>query len=952
MVFKHQTIQSLALSSAKNLRALLVFAALTSSLNVTAIDAKQAGEQLKSQIINKGLDTTETYINQRANEFANDFGKGRTSITIKDIESQEPSYSIDTIQPLTEFNDAVDTLTFVQGSLFNAENEGNRRDTLNLGVGQRYLVEDAQAIVGVNVFADYESDSKHKRSSLGLEYLRSNFSIAANKYYPLSDKKVVGDYTEEALPGYDVNLSGQMPYAPWATIKGKHYYWNQTVGDNINGNVLGVEVELSPSVSFEFGQEDSNKMNRSSYGKLSIKLPFDDNEKATNFALDDKPFRPSAIMNLTKLNLVERSNKIKIEKILNNIAPVFTSGATASVAENQTSAITLVATDDQTITYSISGTDSALFSINSSSGVVTFASAPDYESPSDSGSDNVYNFTATATDSNGLATNQAVTITVTDVSEQGVTVSESSLSVGEAGTNTYTLVLNAAPTANVVITPSSNNTSAATVSSALTFTTSNWATAQTVTVTGVNDDNTTNESVTVSHSVSSSDADYNGISVNSVAVTMVDDDTAGITLSATSGLTTTEAGGTDTFTIVLNTEPTANVVIGLTSSDTTEGTVSPSSVTFTTGNWNSAQTVTLTGVNDDVDDGNIAYSIVTAAATSSDSDYSGLNASDVSASNTDNDTAGITQSATSGTINEDGTGTYTVVLDSEPTSDVTVTISSNDTGAATVTSSLTFTSANWNAAQTVTITGVSDSDFTDESVTISHSVSGGGYDAVSMTNYTATVTDTGGTFAGLTYGLVTSPDTDRVWFDRNLGATQVATSSTDSAAYGYLFQWGRNDDGHESRSSSTTSTLASTITPGTNTFVTIDAVPYDWTTADSSGSSRTSAWADGGANDVCPSGFSVPTEAELTADTTSATTVDVTNGATAFDSFLKLPLAGWRNRHPTETSLLSVGTSGSLWTRTASSNDARYLTLDDGMGNAAFYSTYRSHGYSVRCIKD
>lgn len=821
------------------LKTVFVFLLLPLSLNTTAIGADQAVEQVKSQLTNKAISTTETFINQRANEFINNFGKGRTSIGIKGIESDKPSYSIDTIQPISAFTPDVQELTYIQGSLFSGENEGNRRNTLNLGLGQRYLVEDERAIVGANVFVDYEGSSKHKRASLGLEYQRSNFSATANQYYPISNKKVIGDYTEEALPGYDINLTGQMPYAPWATIKVAHYYWDQTTGDNISGNILGVEIELSPSTSFEFGQEDSNTMNKATYGKLMIKLPLDNNEKATNFVLDDQAFRAKAIMNLTELDMVKRSKQIKIEKILNNVAPVFTSSATANAAENQTSAITLVATDEQTITYSISGTDSALFSVNSSSGVVTFASAPDYESPSDSGSDNVYNFTATATDAKGLATTLAVAITVTDVAEQGVTTSKASMSVGEAGTNTYTLVLDNAPTANVVITPASNNTSSATVSSALTFTTSNWSTPQTVTVTGVNDGNNINESVTVSHSVSSGDSDYNGISVSSVAVTMADDDTAG-----------------------------------------------------------------------------------------------------------------ITQSATSGTINEDGTGTYTVVLDSEPTSDVTVTISSNDTGAATATSPLTFTSSNWSSAQTVTITGVSDSDFTDESVTISHSVSGGGYDAVSMTNYTATITDTVITFAGLTYGLVTSPDTDRVWLDRNLGATQVATSSTDSAAYGYLFQWGRNDDGHESRTSSTTSTLASTITPGTNTFVTIDAVPYDWTTADSSGSSRTSAWTDGGDNDVCPSGFSVPTESELTADTTNATTVDVTNGATAFNSFLKLPLAGWRNRHPTETSLLSVGTSGSLWTRNAGSNDARYLTLDDGMGNAAFYSTYRSHGYSIRCIKD
>src|SRR2546422_6199466 len=109
-----------------------------------------------------------------------------------------------------------------------------------------------------------------------------------------------------------------------------------------------------------------------------------------------------------------------------------------------------------------------------------------------------------------------------------------------------------------------------------------------------------------------------------VAVTNTDYDTAGITVIPTSGLTTTEGGGTATFTVVLTTQPTANVTIGLSSSDLTEGTVAPASLTFTTVNWNVAQTVTVTGVDDAVADGNIVYSVVTAAATSADGSYNGI----------------------------------------------------------------------------------------------------------------------------------------------------------------------------------------------------------------------------------------------------------------------------------------------------------------------------------------
>ena len=934
------------------LKHFFIFSALTLSLNTTAIDANQAVEQIKSQLTSKAIGTTESYINTQANEFINNFGKGRTSITIKGIESDKPSYSIDTIQPISEFDSGIKALTYIQGSVFNAENEGERRNILNLGLGQRYLIEDERAIAGINLFVDYEGSSKHKRASLGLEYQRSNFSATANKYYPISDKKVIGDYTEEPLAGHDINLTGQMPYAPWASIKGTHYYWDQTVGDNISGNILGIEIILSPSTSFEFGQENSNTIQKQSYAKLSIKLPFDEDEKATNFVLDDTPFRAAAMMNLSLLAMIERSQQIKVEKILNNIAPVFSSSASASVAENQTSAITLVATDDQAISYSISGTDSALFAVNTSTGVVAFVTAPDYESPSDSGANNVYNFTATATDTKGLATTQSVVISVTDVAEQGVSTSQSALTVGEAGTNTYTLVLNVAPTANVVITPASNNTSAATVSSALTFTTTNWATPQAVIITGVNDGNNINESVVISHSTTSADADYNAISISSVAVTMADNDTAGITASAISG-NTIEDATTATFTLVLNTQPTADVVIGLTSNDITEGTVSPSSVTFTNADWSTPKPVIITGVNDDVDDGDIAYSIVTAAAISTDADYSALNAADVSVTNTDNDTVGITQSATSATIGEAGTGTYTVVLNTQPTANVTVTLTSNDTTAATVTSSLTFTSANWSSAQTVTITGVNDADLVSEIVTISHTLAGHGYNAVTMTNFTATMTDddvfaSGETFNGEVYLTITSPDTGKVWLDRNLGASQVCSASNDSDCYGDLYQWGRATDGHESRTSGTTATLATTITPGTNTFVTNDTSPYDWSSADSTGSSRTIAWAVNDGTGICPAGFSVPTEAELTADTISATTTDITNSATAYSSFLKIPVAGSRNR--TDGALTNVGSLPKLWSRSADGSYGRYLYVDSDI--ATFFSTVRAFGLSVRCIGD
>jgi uncharacterized delta-60 repeat protein len=111
----------------------------------------------------------------------------------------------------------------------------------------------------------------------------------------------------------------------------------------------------------------------------------------------------------------------------------------------------------------------------------------------------------------------------------------------------------------------------------------------------------------------------------------------GITVTPTSGLVTSEDGGTASFSVVLDSQPSADVTIPVSSDDSTEGTASVSSLTFTAANWDMPQTVTMTGVDDLDADGNVAYTVVLGAATSTDPAYSGLNAADVSLTNLDNE---------------------------------------------------------------------------------------------------------------------------------------------------------------------------------------------------------------------------------------------------------------------------------------------------------------------------
>jgi uncharacterized protein (TIGR02145 family) len=188
---------------------------------------------------------------------------------------------------------------------------------------------------------------------------------------------------------------------------------------------------------------------------------------------------------------------------------------------------------------------------------------------------------------------------------------------------------------------------------------------------------------------------------------------------------------------------------------------------------------------------------------------------------------------------------------------------------------------------------------------------------------------------------VTNSSTGKVWMDRNLGASQVATSSSDASSYGDLYQWGRRSDGHQCRNSAITSTLCSSDQPGHGDFILMPSRPYDWRSPGNS-----NLWQGvNGVNNPCPSLYRLPTETEINAERLSWSSI---NAAGAFASPLKLPMAG--NRYHGNGSLDAVGSLGAYWSSTLSSTSSRYLHFN----SSSAYMDYnaRAFGFSVRCLKD
>ena len=140
----------------------------------------------------------------------------------------------------------------------------------------------------------------------------------------------------------------------------------------------------------------------------------------------------------------------------------------------------------------------------------------------------------------------------------------------------------------------------------------------------------------------------------SVVVTVTDDDGAGVTIKESDGSTSvTEKSGdgrSDTYTAVLDSEPTAEVTITVESGDSGAATVSPATLTFATTNWNTAQTVTVTGVDDQVDQSSDRSVTISHSATSSDTTYDQINIANVTATVMDDDVRGVTVSASSSSL--------------------------------------------------------------------------------------------------------------------------------------------------------------------------------------------------------------------------------------------------------------------------------------------------------------
>jgi len=339
------------------------------------------------------------------------------------------------------------------------------------------------------------------------------------------------------------------------------------------------------------------------------------------------------------------------------------------------------------------------------------------------------------------------TLTVNDNDTAGVAIAPQQFTLEEGGASvSYSVVLESQPVAAVTINLSPNR-ELAVQPAQLVFTPANWSTPQTIQLAAVDDKidedgdgNLTPHSGRIDHLVRSGDPKYNVLTdIDPVLAAIRDNDTAGVlvapkTLALSETITATNHIGT--YTVRLTSQPVEPVTIPITGGS--QVTVSPTSLTFTHLTWNEAQTVTVTAVDDKVDEdgnnnttthpGTVSHSVAIA-----DPVYAALAVVSVTVNITDNDTAGVEILPTILNLTEaasNRTGTYTVRLTSKPLDDVVITLDrGNPTQISTSAPTLTFTPADWLTPQIVTITATpdfidedGDGNLTPHIATVNHSV--------------------------------------------------------------------------------------------------------------------------------------------------------------------------------------------------------------------------------------
>ena len=240
-------------------------------LTAAAFAQPELSEEEKSKEFFKNnlQQSAEDYVTARIEQSLSERFRN-VEIDITDLDGDDTRFSIFTVQPLYD-NPEAGRATFFQGSVIATDDD----DTINLGLGQRWMLNDGKVIAGLNLFYDNEWDAGHERMGVGGEVLTSVGDFRVNSYTALSDTETVNGAEETALDGMDMELAVPLPYLPNTRVHAKSFKWDGENGANdLEGDTISLRSALPMGFELEAGSTsyDNNAANDADFVSISFNV--------------------------------------------------------------------------------------------------------------------------------------------------------------------------------------------------------------------------------------------------------------------------------------------------------------------------------------------------------------------------------------------------------------------------------------------------------------------------------------------------------------------------------------------------------------------------------------------------------------------------------------------------------------------------------------------------------
>ena len=241
-------------------------------------------------------------------------GEGITEaeINLTDADDGEPTFNI---LMLRNIDKTEQTNFFTQFSLQTQDvGQNDQRYIGNIGFGYRFLNEDNSLMLGSNIFYDRDLENKHERASLGFEAKGGNLEASLNFYEGISNQDIINNRKEQSLGGYDLNISSQIPYMPWARINYTSYEWDADIASaNTKGTKYGSELNVTPSLLLTYEYDESgNSGDDVSSINLTFVYPPKNNKSTIADGLSAQAFTYLDVSEKLS-DKVKRNNKLVIE---------------------------------------------------------------------------------------------------------------------------------------------------------------------------------------------------------------------------------------------------------------------------------------------------------------------------------------------------------------------------------------------------------------------------------------------------------------------------------------------------------------------------------------------------------------------------------------------------------------------------------------------------------------